>query len=173
MKRIRFLLLVLICIGIVNCAKEDDEVIDPGNNIVINELMPKNSKYVSDQNGQFDDWIELHNLSNQEVDISGCYLTDSKKYLTKWIFPAGTVIPGKGYLVIWADGDIAQEGLHTPYKLAAEGENVVLVTPGLEIIDLVEYPEYPITTTEQSYARIPNGTGDFIWTAPTYNGPND
>jgi hypothetical protein len=172
MERIRFLLLVLISVGMMHCTKEDDEVIDPGIDVVINELMPKNSKYVSDQNGQFDDWIELHNRSDEDTDISGYYLSDSRKELTKWQFTEGTVIAANGYLVIWADGDISQEGLHTPYKLAAEGEKVVFSSPGLEIIDEVEYPAYPGSTTEQSYARIPDGTGDFTWTSPTFNTAN-
>jgi hypothetical protein len=156
-------------VGMTNCQKEDEEI-DNSKNVVINELMPKNSQYGSDQDGQFDDWIELYNLSGQDLDISGYYLTDSKKELTKWKFPKGTVINKKGYLIIWADSDTTQSGLHTNYKLSAEGENVLLLTPEQEIINLVEYPA---TTIERSYARIPNGTGDFTWASPTFNESND
>jgi hypothetical protein len=60
--------------------------------------------------------------------------------------------------------------LHTNYKLSAEGENVLLLTPEQEIINLVEYPA---TTIERSYARIPDGTGDFTWASPTFNESND
>lgn len=140
------------------------------NNIVINEVMPKNTQFGADQNGQFDDWIELYNKADKEIDISGFYLTDSKKNLTKWQLPEGTTVAQKGYLIIWADGDsTTQVGLHTNYKLSALGENIVLVSPDMEIVDLVEYPA---TVLQQSYARMPNGTGDFIWTVPTHNGEN-
>ena len=65
--------------GFASCKMDDNEkVIDTSKSIVINELMPKNSMFGSDQNGEFDDWIELYNLSNQDLDISGYYLTDSK-----------------------------------------------------------------------------------------------
>lgn len=161
---------VLLIAGATNC-KKGNEVIEPGINesIVINELMPKNSKYGSDQNGQFDDWIELYNLSSQNLDISGFYLTDSKKELTKWKFPEGTILEKNGYLIVWADTDTTQIGLHANYNLSAAGENVVLLSPEKKIIDLVEYPA---TIIEQSYARIPNGTGDFVWTTPTFKGAN-
>ncbi len=172
MKRIGWILVVLMIVGMTNC-KKDTEVVEPGTDInksiVINELLPKNTKYGSDQNGQFDDWIELFNLSSEDLDISGFYLTDSKKDLTKWKFPSGTILNKNGYLIVWADADTLQAGLHTNYKLSALGENVVLLSPDLVIIDLVECPA---TTIEQSYARIPNGTGDFVWTTPTFKAEN-
>ncbi len=169
MERIGFVLFVLAIIGMTNCKKED-AVIDNSMSIVINELMPKNSQYGSDQNGQFDDWIELYNLSAEDLNISGYYLTDSKKELTKWKFPEGTILAKNGYLIVWADSDTTQVGLHTNYKLSAVGENVVLLSPDQVIIDLVEYPA---TTLEQSYAHKPNGTGSFQWATPTFNKSND
>ncbi len=172
MKRIGCILMVLIIAGTMSCNKEKDdvEVVDENQNVVINELLPKNSQYGSDQDGEFDDWIELYNLSDENIDVSGFYLTDSKKDLTKWKFPEGTVIEKNGFLIVWADGDSLQAGLHTNYKLSAGGENVVLLSPERQMIDLVEYPE---TLLEQSYARIPNGTGDFKWSTPTFNGINN
>jgi hypothetical protein len=171
MKKTGLILIIFaIAFGLANCKKEAEEPgTDINKSIVINELLPKNQRYGSDQNGQFDDWIELYNLANQDIDISGFYLTDSKKDLKKWKIPSGTILSKKGYLIIWADGDSLQAGLHTNYKLSAEGENVVLVSPDEEIIDLVEYPT---TTIEQSWARIPNGTGSFAWTVPTFNQEN-
>lgn len=142
----------------------------PYRDIVINEVMPKNSKHGSDQDGEFDDWIELFNLSDIDLDLSGVYLTDSKKNLKKWKFPDGTLIPRNGFLIVWADADTLQAGLHTNYKLSADGEKVLLVAPDLVIIDQVEYPA---TTEEKSYARIPNGTGKFQWSNPTFNRSND
>lgn len=171
MKRTIFLSVALMFVtGFISCKKEDTvEVIDKNKSIVINELMPKNTQFGSDQNGQFDDWIEIYNLSSEDLDISGYYLTDSKKNLTKWKFPDGTILDKNGYLIVWADSDTTQVGLHANYNLSAAGENVVLLSPDQEIIDLVEYPA---TTLEQSYARIPNGTGNFAWTLPTYNAEN-
>jgi len=162
-------IVLLIAFGFASCKKDDGEIIDISKRIVINELMPKNSLNGSDQDGELDDWIELYNISNQDLDISGYYLTDSKKELTKWKFPEGTILDKNGYLIVWADSDTTQTGLHTNYNLSALGENVVLLTPTLEVIDLVEYPA---TTVEQSYARMPNGTENFVWGTPTFNSEN-
>jgi hypothetical protein len=170
MNRFKLALLIFIVIGFTNCKKDDDPIPEETAKVVINELLPKNTQYGSDQDGEFDDWIELYNPANEDQDISGYYLTDSKKDLTKWKFPSGTVIAKNGYLIIWADGDSTQVGLHTNYKLSADGENVVLLDPNLEVINLVKYP---ITLIEQSWARKPNGTGDFEWSVPTFNKAND
>ena len=160
--------LIVLFVVVAACNKDNDD--EPKSNVVINELLPVNRNSGSDQNGEFDDWIELYNLSEETADISGYYLTDSKKNLTKWQFPAGTTIAGKGYLIIWADGDTLQAGLHTPYKLSSEGEKVLLLTPDLKVVDETEYPA---TDIQQSWARIPNGTGNFQWSEPTFNRANE
>ena len=170
MKKAGFFMLIFSLIGFTNCNNDDDEV-DINKSIVINEVLPKNSQNGADQDGEYDDWIEIYNLANEDFDISGFYLSDSKKNPTKWKFPQGTTINANGYLIVWADEDSTHvSGMHTNYKLSADGENVVLLSPTQEVIDLVEYPA---TVLEQSYARVPNGTGDFKWATPTFNKTND
>jgi len=138
--------------------------------VVINELMPVNSSTVADNYGEFDDWIELFNKSAATIDLSGFYLSDNHKKPSKWQFPQGTVIVGKGYLIIWADGDSTQVGLHTNFKLSSSGEEAVLTKPDLQVIDKISFPA---ATQELSYSRVPNGTGAFKWQNPTYNKSND
>jgi hypothetical protein len=169
MKSFKIVLLLFLVIGFTNC--NDDDPTEETPDVVINEVLPKNSQNGSDQDGDFDDWIELYNPANVDQDISGYYLTDSKKNPTKWKFPTGTTIKANNYLIVWADEDSTHvSGLHTNYKLSADGENIVLLSPTQEVINLVEYPA---TVLEQSYARKPNGTGDFRWATPTFNKSND
>lgn len=170
MKYLLFATFILSLTAFFGCNNNDDENGD-SINVVINEVLPKNTQYGADEDGEYDDWIELFNLSNEDVDLSGFFLSDSKKNPTKWKFPSGTVISKNGYLIVWTDGDSTHvSGLHTNYKLSADGENVVLLTPSQDVIDLVEYPA---TVTERSYARVPNGTGKFKWSTPTFNKSND
>jgi len=170
MRHFQFSILVLFIVGFAGCNNNSEET-DETNSIVINEILPKNTQYGSDEDGDFDDWIELFNLSNNDIDLSGYYLTDSKKQPEKWKFPAGTFISKNGYLIVWADSDSTHvSGLHTNYKLSTDGETVVFLTPELEVINMVEYPA---TGLEQSYARIPKGTGKFKWSIPTFNKSND
>ena len=67
-------------------ACNNDDPADSDENIVINELLPKNSTTGSDEDGDFDDWIEIYNPAANKQDISGYYLSDSKKNPTKWKF---------------------------------------------------------------------------------------
>lgn len=160
--------LILFSITYSSCSKDDE----PGVadiDVVINELMASNSETVADQDDQYDDWIELYNLSASEADLSGYYLSDNDNNLTRWRFPDGTVIAGNGYLIVWADSDLGQDGLHADFKLSADGEELYLVTPDLEIGDEVTFDAQ---VGEVSYSRSPNGTGSFIWTAPTFNASN-
>ena len=138
--------------------------------VVINELMASNDMTMSDQDGEFDDWIELYNTGTETVDLSGYSLSDDSEELNKWTFPEGTSIAPDGYLIIWADEDLDQEGLHADFKLSAGGESVILSDTDLLINDQVDYADQ---TTDVSYARIPNGTGDFENSVPTFAANNN
>ena len=162
-----FLVYLIILLLNYSCKKiKEQEVKD----IVINELMPVNSTVVADQNGEYDDWIELYNISSGKIDISGYYLTDKKSKISKWQIPQGTSIPGNGYLIIWADKDTTQVGLHANFKLSSLGEDLLFSKPDQTLIDEVTYPGQ---TLELSYSRNPNGTGPFKWQSPTFNRSNN
>jgi hypothetical protein len=163
---IQLIIIAFIALFQTGCEKENTA----GSSIVINEVMPYNVSYVADQNGEYDDWIELYNNSSLSFDISGYYLSDSKSRLSRWEIPSGATINGNGYLVFWADKETTQTGLHTNFSLSKDGEKVYFVTPDFLIIDEVEYPA---TTKQLSYSRYPNGTGSFIWKSPTFNASNN
>jgi hypothetical protein len=158
--------IILISIFQVSCKKE----ISPESSVVINELMAVNTTIVTDQNGEYDDWIEMYNKSSVLLDLSGYYISDSKENTAKWEIPAGTTVPARGFLIIWADKDTTQAGLHSNFKLSSAGEKLYFVNPDQLIIDEVEYPSQ---TLELAYARNPDGTGLFIWQVPTYNKSNN
>jgi len=138
-----------------------DNIIE--SSVVINEVMPVNTSYIANQNGEYGDWIELYNNSSLSFDISGYYLSDSKKHLSKLKIPKVATISGKGFLVLWAGKDTLQAGLHSNFKLSLAGEKVCFVTPDFLIIDKVEYPAQ---TIQLSYSTNPNGTKLFIWQSP-------
>ena len=165
-KKLPILLIIIIFI-LLSCKKTYEVTKE---DIVINELMPVNTNVVADQNGEYDDWIELYNLSSVNKDISGYYLSDKKSKPKKWHFPVGTSIHGKGYLIVWADKDTTQAGLHANFKLSSEGETVLLSTPDGTLIDKVDFPAQ---TLQFTYSRNPDGTGPFMWQNPTFDRSND
>ena len=131
-----------------------------GSPIVINELMALNTKSITDPQGQYEDWLELHNLSDNTVNLTGMYLTDKIDNLKKWEFPADTSIPAHGYLLVWLDEDgKAEAGLHANFKLSRNGETVMLVdtdTRGNQVLDTVAFEKQE---KDVAFGRWPNGSG--------------
>jgi hypothetical protein len=123
--------------------------------VVINEIMASNNKTLADPQGEYDDWIELYNRAGEDLDLGGCSLTDSLDDPQKWQIPPGTVIAAYGYLLIWADGQVGNAGLHANFRLDAEGEEVGFFAPGRAApIDSVSFgPQY----ADVSYGRVPDG----------------
>ena len=128
--------------------------------VVINELMAANTKSLTDPQGQYEDWLELHNLTNDTVNLSGMYLTDKTNNLKKWAFPENTRIPAHGYLLVWLDEDgKADVGLHANFKLSRNGETVMLVDTdirGNQVLDTVRFEKQE---RDVALGRWPNGSG--------------
>ncbi|MDA3837713.1 MAG: CotH kinase family protein [Candidatus Delongbacteria bacterium] len=136
--------------------------------IVINEFMAKNDVTVTDQDGEYEDWIELYNNTGVDVSLLGYYLSDNSALPTKWAFP-DTTITANGYLIIWADEDELQNGLHANFKLSASGESVLLVDSEQKTIDEILFGEQTVGYTTGRYA---NGIGSFIEMPPSFNAVN-
>ena len=143
--------------------------ITPGQ-LVVNELMASNSVTVADDNGDYEDWFELYNNSDVTLSLDNLYATDSSTNLLKWAFPAGLTIAPGAYLIVWADSDLTESGIHADFKFSAGGENCILSYPDGTIVDSVTFGAQ---TTDLSYARIPNGTGNFVIQGATFNANNE
>ncbi len=126
--------------------------------IKINEFMASNDTTVADQDGEYDDWIELYNTGTSTISLYGYYLSDDSTDYTQWAFPDTSIGPGE-YLIIWADDDVSQTGLHANFKLSGSGEAIYLVNNAQNIADMYIYPGQ---ATDISTGRCPNGTGNFI-----------
>ncbi|OGU43112.1 MAG: hypothetical protein A2000_06465 [Ignavibacteria bacterium GWB2_36_8] len=142
--------------------------IEPGD-LVINEFMSSNDS-IPDPAGEAEDWIELYNNTSEDLDISGTYLSDDFNNPNEWQFPENTVVAANGYLIIWADEDDDQEGLHANFKLSStDGEEIILSNLDLTVIDSVSFESQALNL---SMSRIPNGTGSFVQSNPTFNREN-
>ena len=144
--------------------------------LVINEFMASNSSFIRDPQGQYDDWIELYNASTESLDAAGMYLTDDLDRPTRWRIPAivrgAMLIPPGGYLLIWADGDTADSGLHANFKLDADGEEIGLFdSDGKTLLHSVEFPGQ---TSNLSYGCYPDGNKDWRFLSiPTPGAQNE
>ena len=126
-------------------------------NLYINEIMAGNSHSLQDNNGDFDDWIELYNPNDFSVDIGGLSIADNFIRSGLWQIPKGfssqTTIPAKGYIVLWADEEVSQGPLHINFKLNKSGEQVALYNDLL----LLDSLSFPPQTDDISYGRENDG----------------
>ena len=133
--------------------------------LVINEFMASNSSGsdVNDPQGDYDDWIEIYNAGDTAINIAGMYLTDDLNEPTKWQIPSdnpfATTIPAHWYLLIWADSDTGDAGLHANFQLDATGEKIGLFDiDGSTLIDSISFSEQRL---DISYGRYPNGSNNW------------
>ena len=140
-----------------------DQWYETGIPLVINEIMASNSSIYRDPQGQYDDWIEIYNYGNNSIDIGGMYLTDDLSDPTRWRIPANNRIPAHGYLLIWADNDTADAGLHANFRLSADGEQVGLfASDGVTLIDSLIFGKQ---TVDISYGRFPDADDELCFFA--------
>ena len=140
--------------------------------ISINEIMSSNTKIIKDENGDFEDWIEIYNYGTTTINLAGYGLSDEVDNPYKWKFPSRNLAPNQ-YLIVWAsDKNRANVSgqLHTNFKLKSGGETIVLTSLSGTKID--ESPAVAIPT-DKSYGRKPDGTGDWnFFETPTPNASN-
>lgn len=143
--------------------------LNPGD-LVVNELMAQNTTTITDADGEYEDWIELYNPTENTISLDNLFMTDDATNLVKWAFPAGLTMDPHTYLTVWADQDLTQAGLHADFKLSAGGERVLLAYANGTIVETVDFGAQ---TANMGYARIPNGSGSFVIQTPTYNVNNE
>ncbi len=134
--------------------------------VVINEFMAVNTETQVDPNGDFEDWIELHNNTTQPFSLKGLYLSDNAVNPLQWKFPDYATIPANGYVIVWADNDTTQSGFHANFKLSANGESIVLSYVDGTVLDSITFIDQ---LADISMQRCPNGTGEFEMNTPTFN----
>ncbi len=96
-------------------------------NICINEVMSSNGSIISDENGDFPDWIELFNSSDSSFNLEGCGISDDSLTKKKWVFPNISLLPGKHFLLFASGKDrvgsnkhwetVIREGDHWKYQI--------------------------------------------------------
>lgn len=127
---------------------------------IISEFMADNKAVLADEDGAFEDWIEIYNPGPGTLNLDGYWLTDDPQQLTQWRFPAQS-LPAGGYLAVFASGKnraAAGAQLHTSFKLDADGEFLALVAPdGVTVLSSFGRT-YPGQFPNISYGHQTTGT---------------
>lgn len=120
---------------------------------IISEVLASNKAGLTDDDGEFSDWIEIFNPDDAPVNLGGWSLTDNVKNRTKWKFPAVSVA-AQGYLVVFASNkDRADPArpLHTNFALDADGEYLALIKPDGSTAAAEFLPAFPPQVANISY----------------------
>ena len=134
----------------------------------INEVSAANDIYVNEYFKR-NDWVELYNTTDSDIDVEGMYLSDNpnkpQKYqITKDGIVGGdlqspTVIPAHGYLIVWCDKLEPSSQLHASFKLAAEGGELLLTAADESWSDSFTYTSMK---GDETIGRYPDGNNRVI-----------
>jgi hypothetical protein len=88
-------------------------------NVAINEALTHSDLPLEDA-------IELRNLTGQDIDLSGWWLSDDKGRLQKFQIPSPTILPANGYAVFYENVFSNRVLAVTPFSLSSKGDEIVL-----------------------------------------------
>lgn len=173
-----FWIVILICflIGLMQPVRIATGI--EAESLLINEFLADNGTGLVDEDGDYSDWIEIYNASDETINLAGWSLTDDPTRPEKWIFPDMTLDSG-AYLVVFAsakDRKPAIPGaaaLHTNFKLNRQGEFLGLYNIFEDrFVDQVS-PQIPQQFRDLTYGRYGPESAYGYLRAPTPGGPND
>ncbi len=115
---------------------------------LITEVMASNGETIADGDGQFSDWIEIYNPTDQAINLAGWHLSDDVDELAKWTFPnvAQSVLEPGEFLIVFASAQLTANYidpagyLHTNFALSADGEYLALTDASSTVVFDLDVP---------------------------------
>lgn len=172
--------------------------ITSGQMVVLNEFLPRPSGVAYGFNFGNDssdmpqgEWVELYNNSTEAFDLTGWYIRDAtdgdgnKTVITALnTAPATTTIAGKGWLVVYMNKAVYNNTGDTVRLF--DNLNTLIDSHSYDVSDFCEIEPSPGASNSEdafggdcddvppnkSYARIPDGIGEWVDPIPTPGGVN-
>jgi len=136
----------------------------------LNELLAHNETINTDEDLEYDPWLEIYNDLPAAVNLSQLYLSDDPLTPLLWAIP-DTVLAGGDHLLVWADDEPLEGPLHATFELDEEGGFLGFYS-GVDTsaVDSLTFGEqYPDT----ALARIFDGEDNWEYTSnPTPGASN-
>ena len=146
----------------------------PLGSVVVNELL-------AHTDGGVEDWIELHNTTASDIDISGWFLSDNPGNLTKFVIPGdpsnpgglgNTILPAGGYLAFNQVNDFGGA-----FALSELGDDVIVSSCDIngDLSTYRGFVSFGATANGVALGRHVLSTGEVDFVAmdsPTYEGAN-
>ena len=126
----------------------------------INELQTDNVTGPIDLFGEHAPWVEIYNAGTNTVDLGTWHLTDSYTNLTKWAFPAGTMLAPGAFRTVWLDAEPGQTGageLHASFRAPLTNGSLALVGPYNGTNTIMDFLNWNFSSPNRSLGSIPDG----------------
>jgi hypothetical protein len=139
--------------------------------VVVNEVM-------AHTDGGVEDWIELHNTTEGDIDISGWFLSDDPSDLEKFVIPDNTILIAGGYV---AFNEVTHFGTTVDpvngFALSELGDTVIISSSDIngDISTYRSFVSFAATANGVSLGRHTLSTGEVDFVAmetPTYADEN-
>ncbi|MBI4582840.1 MAG: lamin tail domain-containing protein [Planctomycetes bacterium] len=115
--------------------------------LIISELSADNWQFLDDTGQSFSDWLEIRNVGNAPLDLSGMKLGDSNYLKWVWSIQEKTVIQPGDHLLFFCDKAIEKGPRHTDFSLNRMGDAVCLLDRDGRVIDGIRFGPQPQNTS--------------------------
>ncbi|MBT3319000.1 MAG: hypothetical protein HN389_04425 [Clostridia bacterium] len=147
MRRLRNIIIAIVIAGlfagilVIALRAQNEEEAVSTDFVMISEFMASNKSTITDENGNFSDWIEIYNPTDSAVNLFSYGLSDDSGKV-KWTFPNITLGPGE-YIVVFATNATTVDKnavyQHIGFKLAADKGGIYLINDTGQPVDEIEY----------------------------------
>ncbi len=120
----------------------------------LNEMVSSNITQLADEDGDYPDWVELLNTSQEAINFGEYTITDDLSDTLKWQFPSVTMAPGS-YQVVFASGKDRSNPVNTWHTIIDKGDSFNYLIPDHEIGDGWKGTGFD----DQSWLSGPSGFG--------------
>jgi spore coat protein CotH len=128
--------------------------------LYINEFMASNNLTISDEEGEYDDWIEIYNGDTKPVWLGDKFLSDDQWDPSQWQLPIIYLQPG-AFALIWADNSPGQGIYHANFKLDKDRDSIFLFDAAYAGYPLIDSVTFGLQETDISYGRVTDGTPEW------------
>ncbi len=132
----------------------------------LNEILASNASYTNTA-GLAPDWIELYNAASTPADLTDHSLTPDSADPRRYVFPVGSVVPARGFLVIECEGRLPASPTNSGFDLAGQGGAIFLFDRTSRGGGLLDSIHYGVQATDFSIGRVPDGSGRWQANLPT------